>query len=446
MKNIMPKHLNIYYDISHITEYNMSNRINYRNCDIDLIATMDKDAAESITELFISNDETYPKIKTIDISLFINAIDICICSSTRLIVKGLDRCTNLKFLLFNGVKFDGFANQSLESLSLNDWYDNTFDLTGFTDLKSFHIYYNLLEKLDISGLSQLTCLEEIDISTSANVTGHIFNTNVKKLICNCETIDVMFDLPKLEHLSIDISNTKLLDHFADNTAFTKLTLLLSSDTRLSKIYDNIKSLVIDYEANSLGYFDITELIICFPSIEQLTISKELVNICNNIDFSSLVYLKQINECDVKEYIRLRDNVILTPYKPLEKNIARLLMMNNNYDDNLRQHITSELNNSYHFISRTTITDVCSNVTVEMIVKAIIKSMKSYDNDKKNSIIAKMNSIFKTYEDNDVTIVAENLFKALDGEFGIVMDIEKHDLKRKLAGLQRQIDELKDSIV
>lgn len=122
--------------------------------------------------------------------------------------------------------------------------------------------------------------------------------------------------------------------------------------------------------------------------------------------------------------------------PIQLNIDRLLSkckyifcFGTSYD--------TKLNASYHYIKRTLIKDR-SRITIEKIINTIVKSSK----DNEDRIVAIVNEVFNNHINADVTTIMKNLFAALNGICGIIMDTKKYEIKKKIDELQRELDQLK----
>lgn len=215
---------------------------------------------------------------------------------------------------------------------------------------------------------------------------------------------------------------------------------------LTELYCNEYILTKENAANLVIYHGSIPSDIVFPNLE------ELESCSFGIDFSTMPKLKIINGEKAQSHIKKHSkktepvkNPIIESNDPITSNISRI-MINVRYDGDLYSQICPRLNNSYHYIKSDVVNDFI-DINIDNIVNAVLsKVVKMDDETEKTNIITKMNDIFSLHEYDNANVIVEALFTALDGKFGIVMDTAKHELKCKIDKLQKQIDDLKASII
>lgn len=158
----------------------------------------------------------------------------------------------------------------------------------------------------------------------------------------------------------------------------------------------------------------------------------------NVDFTTMPYLKLIGGKTVQQYIESHKNIAIID--PIDINIDAVLA---GYNPSNNPEIMPRFNSSYFFMSSTKIKESCPDITFKTIISAIAsKLVVMQDQIEITNIIDKMNNVFKHHEYDNIIAVVERLFTALDGKFGIVMDVERRELQYKVSELQKQLDELK----
>lgn len=327
----------------------MSNDITIKSfCHIDL------SELRKMTSLNIRDYNQRSHIITLDISACVNLVELQINTNSRILTKGLNKCIKLKSLNIINTRFDSFTNNSLESLTINGWYDNEFDPTGCPNLKS--IYIVARSRLDVSLLSQLKYLTECEIfenaygtvtnnsiieltdtsnviyglpnliSYSGNYNKSVFtNKNVKSISFEDEKFNsnAIINLPNLTKLSIESNHIELYNLVASTSKLTDLILYICDVKHLESIRlnNNLRTLDINCDKS----VEISQIINKFPYLHNLNLSFE----------EGTIKIKNPIVCPLKKLSIDSDNTI-TIGKLKRFNTSNLLSLKCNVDEDVTE--------------------------------------------------------------------------------------------------------------
>lgn len=261
-----------------------------RVIDIASFKSLSQDEIATITDLTISDSAKYTKVNILNISAFTNLSNLTLRAKSRMLVKGLLRCFKLKSLITNNAIFDIFANESLESLNVNNWYGEEVDPTGFPNLTSINI--DSSKNINVNKVSQLKYLRNCTIN--CNAYGKIKSNSIVKLYDNGS--NVIYYLPRLisyvGHFNESIftnSNVKSIGigegDFNINATINLPNLVkLSTSSNYIELYNLIAKTCKLYKL-SLHIYDSKNLINCeiHPSLKVLDISGQPTEISNIIN-------------------------------------------------------------------------------------------------------------------------------------------------------------------
>ena len=196
----------------------------------------------SLIAVTITNNEKSKTVKTIDISMLINVIELSLSSQSRLLVKGIEQCTKLIMLTIDGVRFDRLFSQSLKTLVITNWYNDAFVYTIFPNLKHVIVHpctrYNAIFMASIFCNPSITSLEIERAFYIDRITSNVNLAMLNELVihsCNMEILD----------RNITTSQQQL-------TALTRLRINFDGNFVLINSYNNVESL--DLQKSAYAHF------------------------------------------------------------------------------------------------------------------------------------------------------------------------------------------------
>lgn len=409
---------NIVYDLPNLESYSGTFNVSIlTNPNVKTIAFEEEELCDDITDDLVAN---LPNLTELALSLA--CIDIY-----NIIAKG-SKLTKLTLYTDNSGKIDDcIVNNSVITL----------DITGSTtiDISKVAVKFPCVEDLHI-------CFYDDGLGMKKSV-----DCPLKKLVIDNCTINIS-DLKRFNTSNLSVLNCYVCDY-----SNKKLNI-----PTLTELYCNQFILVDENAANLKIYHGPVPTNVSLINIEEI---KDEYSAYINVE--SMPKLRLVNGYTVDEYITLHKPEDAEPIteqifeqifeqsvkevidiNPIDRNINMLLSNYRlSFDDTVYEN--NNMNGSYFYV-KNDLVKIDSEYTFELVVGAIMsKSIKLDDEYENNSIVAKMNEIFKRHVYDDSHVILENLFIALDGKLGIIMDVSKYEMKKKLEQLQQQLDELKNRI-
>lgn len=398
--------------LMHLTECHIIGNVN-------IVDNLKSNSITTLTYTGLNDDIVFeiPKLKSyqgkFNISILnssVSKINFSTSCSQVSKVNQIDlRCLDDLTIAANDLAMLETMNYGFTFTKLKLILDNNVELT------KYYVYVSIIElcvndkSFDISGIiNRFPSLDKLVVTTKdcrndTITVNHVIIHPIRHIVLNSMiTVD---QLQRFNTSKLDILDCRVPINSMDKINIKSLT----------KLYCNKFILDNGNAPNLTTYHGPLMSDIALTNVQEL-------GVCNDyyhdnyapINFFVMPKLKTISGNNAENYIV---SYITTIQNSSSKDcvIRNIDMLSNNmfYYQKYNQ-LDSKLNGPYHYIKNTKV----SNTIIRYIVDEIGYRLQLENEIMQAGIIAKMNAVFERHQYDDGSVIAENLFKALDGKFGI----------------------------